>query len=509
MMNPIWKMRLVMSASTVLALAVGWWIANGDYLLPRFLVLAAGAACLVALLRVSFDVVVLGGLLVGYIVGNRGFAQFSFVSGLPLLPAEVGLALCLLWLAVRAVFTKRLPLRRDAVNIAVAAWIVVGAARILPDVRAHGAIALRDFAMTYYALFFFVAQAQAADGRARRFLERCLLAATVVIIPIFAAFGRFPEFFLNTLNVGGTPLIFLKGDLVATFMAAGVLLTHRRFERTRRWWWLATALLGVVGVVASENRASLVALGVVTLWLALDGRWRLLWAQLAGAAAAGLLLLAGAVTGWVDPRDNAALRAYERAASVVDVAGDRAYRSADVAFKGDNNRYRLVWWQAVIDETVETNPWLGLGFGYDLATEFVRRYYPDSTEDFSARSPHSIVVSAFGRTGVLGAGALLAIVAAMAWRTQRALRAPGQADVATLWLVAWAIFVSACFGVVLEGPMGAVVFWTVLGLANAAGGTTEAAEEGVANTDAPAAKGGAGAPPPEPEAALPSAGGSA
>ena len=31
------------------------------------------------------------------------------------------------------------------------------------------------------------------------------------------------------------------------------------------------------------------------------------------------------------------------------------------------------------------------------------------------------------------------------------------------------IFISACFGVILEGPMGAAVFWTLLGLANSAG----------------------------------------
>ena len=41
-----------------------------------------------------------------------------------------------------------------------------------------------------------------------------------------------------------------------------------------------------------------------------------------------------------------------------------------------------------------------------------------------------------------------------------------------LWLGGWGIFTSACFGVVLEGPMGAVVFWTILGLASA----TSAAE---------------------------------
>jgi CHASE3 domain sensor protein len=62
------------------------------------------------------------------------------------------------------------------------------------------------------------------------------------------------------------------------------------------------------------------------------------------------------------------------------------------------------------------------------------------------------------------------------------------------------ILVSACFGVVLEGPMGAVVFWTILGLASA----TSAAEQeqraaAEAALDAPTA-------PDSPPAPLPNAG---
>ena len=37
-----------------------------------------------------------------------------------------------------------------------------------------------------------------------------------------------------------------------------------------------------------------------------------------------------------------------------------------------------------------------------------------------------------------------------------------------MWIGAWVVFVSACFGVVLEGPMGAVLFWVMLGAANGA-----------------------------------------
>jgi O-antigen ligase len=467
-MNPWWKNRLIAAVSALLAVVVGWKIAEGSYALALVAGAVASGAGLVMLSRLPLDAITVGGLLVGYIVGNRGFAQISLLPGLPLLPAEAGLMICLICLATRAAFAKTLPLRRDALNVTVALWIVVGSARIVPDVRAYGAFALRDFAAVYYALFFFVAQALAKTARTRVFFDGCLRWATVVIIPISQLFSRFPDFFFRTLAVGGIPLIFFKGDLVATFMAIGVLFTHRRWEATRHVAWLAFAVLGVVGVIASENRASLVGLAVATAWLASGRQWGLLRLQLAGAAAAVLILLAGIALGIVSARDNAGARLYERIASMVDVTGTRAYDSSEVEFKGDNNRFRLIWWQAVAEETIDKAPWFGLGFGYDLAATFLQRYYPTSDEDFSTRSPHSILLSVFGRMGGVGLVSFIAIAAVMARRTWQTLRPnASDGDAPTAWLATWVILTSACFGVVLEGPMGAVVFWTVLGIANA------------------------------------------
>jgi hypothetical protein len=69
--------------------------------------------------------------------------------------------------------------------------------------------------------------------------------------------------------------------------------------------------------------------------------------------------------------------------------------------------------------------------------------------------------------GCAGLAVLLAVAAAMVVKSWRAWRDRSTDLLACgLWGAAWVIFVSACFGVVLEGPMGAVVFWTVLGLAN-------------------------------------------
>ncbi|WP_158277456.1 O-antigen ligase family protein [Opitutus sp. ER46] len=485
-MNPRTRDRLGLAAGGVLAVAVGWWVASGDFLLPTLLAVAGVAGACTLALGLSFDVLVLGGLLVGYIVGNRGFAQLSLVPGFPLLPAEAGLALGLGWLGVRAAVARRWPWRRDALNVAVLAWMIIASGRIVTDVRVHGFLALRDFAMVYYALFFFVAQDQAArTGLARRFLGGALLLATVAAIPLFEFFRRYPEFFLQQLTFRGTPLIFVKGDLVATFLAAGVILTFARFERTRRWPWLLLALAGTVTVLSSDNRASLVGLLAATGWFVLARRWLWLKVQALALGCAALLLLGAAVFGWVSPGARPLTPVYQRVASIVGV-GSGASADADAGYKIDNNRFRLVWWQMVARETLTQAPWFGLGFGYDLAEPFTRVYFPDAEEDFTARSPHSIVVTALGRTGVIGLTAFLVVIGAIAARTWRELRLPASTGGnSEYWLVAWVILTSACFGVVLEGPMGAVVFWTVLGLANAPreGVTASADALGEQNSD--------------------------
>jgi hypothetical protein len=54
------------------------------------------------------------------------------------------------------------------------------------------------------------------------------------------------------------------------------------------------------------------------------------------------------------------------------------------------------------------------------------------------------------------------------------------------WSVSWVMLASACFGVVLEGPMGAILFWTSLGLANATSTDALAAAASAESADSPA-----------------------
>jgi O-antigen ligase len=204
-------------------------------------------------------------------------------------------------------------------------------------------------------------------------------------------------------------------------------------------------------------------------WIAFSRARRFVWAQLLAVSAALLIVAALALlteSAWANRKFQGVA---ERAHSFTDFLGSGTYVSEESAMKGDNNRFRSLWWKHVIEETFAENPAFGLGFGHDLARAFLREYNPEIADEFTARSPHSILVSTLGRMGLAGLAVFLGLMATFSLRTWRAMRDPAtQRATLGLWACVWTILVSACFGVVLEGPMGAVVFWSLLGILNSA-----------------------------------------
>ncbi len=469
-MDALPRYRLTVAAALAVAVVAGWQIAQERLLLAGLL----GGVLLLWLLSrlagVAIDALVVGGVLFGYLVGNRGFAQLH-TPGLPLLPGELALGVGMVVLAWQTARTKALPVRRDALNFLLLCWLALGAARLRLDFPAHGFVAVRDFATLYYALFFFLAQAMSADPGRRRWLERCLTAGFALVAPVFLAFTRWPDFFSAHLAVFGVPLIYVKSDVAGGFMVAGVFWFLATPTLANRRWAFALASLNLVGVALSNSRAALVALAVACGWLAVCRDWRRL-RPIGAMAATGLMVLLLATAASDRPFTQSLIyRLYASATSTMDFNASTNYESAGLGDKLDNNQFRLIWWQAVVDETLDRGPWLGLGFGYDLADQFLRIYYGEGGEDFSARSPHNFLLTVFARMGAVGLAFLLVplgVIAMRTWRAGRRSAAHTDGDPSLgLWLGAWGILVSACFGVVLEGPMGAMVFWTVLGLANA------------------------------------------
>lgn len=468
-MNPRLRQALILLAAAVISCWLAWDLADGAYTWPAFAFTLAGGAILVRLTGLSFDVIALGVVVFGYIVANRGFAQLMPAPSLPLLPAELALLLTGGWSLVASAFERRVPWERDWLNRLLWIWLVVGTARLLFDVREFGLMAIRDFAMVYYSLFFFIAQRVARQERARRFLVLSLATATALLLPVVPLYSAFPDFFLGQLTVRGTPLVYYKGDLAFTFLAVGVCLVFfLATGRRRHWAWPLSAAMFLY-VAASDNRASLFGALVAMGLLLAARRWQLPALQATALALAlGVLIGLGIGLGnsWAERKLEAA---GERIQTMVNVGAVQAFASEETAMKSDNNRFRLVWWRSVATETWQGNPVFGLGFGYDLAKGFLREYNPDIGEEFTTRSPHDVFLSVFGRMGAAGLAVWLALCGLMAAETWRSFRRGDDDPARGLWCAVWVILASATFGVVLEGPMGAVPFWTILGLAHAMG----------------------------------------
>lgn len=465
-LTPAWRERLWISGAVVLAVVLGVQIAQGGWLLPGLLGAGVVLFTLYRLKAESLGSFVLAGLLAGYFIGNRGFAQLMPAPSIPLLPAEAALA-TLVALQVLERIRGGLTRRIHWIDALIVAWVVFGIARMVFDARMFGIVAVRDFAMVYYAVFFFLAaNIVHRDFGKLSVLMGTLRIASVIMGILFFMTLLWPNVLESTLTLRGVPVIFYKADLVGIFAGIGALLHFIRFEQTGRWHSVGFSLLLVGVVLATNNRSALLALTVGAAALGLAGRWRFPALLAGGAVVATVFLVAVASWRGDDWRDTPLIEAYERVVSLVDPLGTGNYQGEETANKGDNNRFRLVWWTEVINETLDTSPVFGLGFGYDLAARFQRVYYGVFPEDFNARSPHSIVITVFARMGAIGLGLFLGIVAQMVvwvWRAARRnnLEQLGPALMATM------VFTGACFGVVLEGPMGAVVFWVMLGAAAA------------------------------------------
>lgn len=459
----VWRTRIVTAAAVAAAVWLGGHIAAGELFWPVFVCGAIGTVALSQMQPVPVGTAILGCVAMGYIVGNRGFAQMSIAEGIPLLPAEFTLVVAGGIMVAQSAMNKDFPVRRDLMNAALILWIALSSVRLIPDIKSYGVMALRDYATVYYAAFFFLAQRAGSTDLERRFLMRCLMVGFTALLVVYPFYVKFPDFFMGHLLLRGTPIIYFKDDLLGTFLAAGSVFAFAQFDRSKSRLALVLSLAMAAATMTTNNRASMLGLMIPAVFVALGGRPRFLVYLCCTAVVGALALFLEAEIRDQRLENTPLYDMYERVESLADPFGTGNYSGEVTSNKGDNNAFRSTWWRIIIGETVRINPWLGTGWGNDLAEPFLRAYYPEGGEDFGVRSPHNIFVTIFARTGLLGLVPFLGFVGVFLIRTWRAIRS--NLESTGMWCAALTILTSATFGVVLEGPMGAVLFWTVLGLA--------------------------------------------
>lgn len=419
-------------------------------------------------------------LLTGYMFGSRGFAGLGYY---PFFVGEVGLALGLLTI-VLAPFSKRIqwqslePLLRPEFFTLVA-FLMWSLFRTVPYVGQYQFDTLRD-AMSYgYALFALIIIVVVPSKWIENFFHYYgrLIIFAVSWFPLLYFISSTE--ILNWLRLpwSDKPLIYSKGTDVGPHLAgiAAYMLLGLERGKYPRWvtWYLW--LMWAVGLTfyGSAGRAnflsSIFAFSIVILlrlWKVRINRPILLF-----VIVMSLALVTGTYSSLSFKLEGAAreVSLEQLVNNLTSVLGEGNNEAGNLE---NTKQWRLQWWDVITNYTFYgKHYWLGKGYGINLATDDGFQV----EEDESLRSPHNIHMMYLARSGVPGYVLwTLFLVGLFFMLARKAIfgpfvgATPYQSRIA-VWLIAYlgALVLMASFDVFLEGPMGGVWFWSLIGMAYA------------------------------------------
>ncbi len=459
------KSILILLIALPLAIYLGNELGSDDFVLPLIAVaLLIGSLTISVFFREQrLECLILTFLLAGNIVGNRGFAQLAIVQ--PFFVAEVGMAAIGLIMLVRYLISREsLGLDRPISRI-ILVFLLYGIGRFCFDVGTYHLDAVRDLAQIYYAFFFFVAFNLGQQEESARFLDSAMVWIVGMQSIIAVLMTWWPEA-LDSLEVRGVSVLTQKGDLTPTFAAMGLLYLSLRPDVARPAWLRRLIILVLLVCLAfTPARAAIVALGFgLLLPLFAVPRRLFVYPAIFVLTATTALFVAGEIS------DNSRVKVTEEELmSIVDFSNSFHYETDVGDMKGTDNDFRRELWRSIFKQTIDDNEWIqGKGFGYDFIPRFEKEYNKGSWD--TLRSAHNYFVTIFGRAGAVGLALLLAItfmVVRGGLKTAARLRHGELHDNRALsyWCCAWTLLASGSLGVVMEGPMGAIPFWSFLGLA--------------------------------------------
>lgn len=420
------------------------------------------------------------GVLLGYLVLSRGFAytsiDLSHLGGPGRVPVYIGeVALVASLLGMRHTFALPAFLRTPGGRW-LFAWIALGLLQTASQIPTYGISALRDAAIWYYGLFAYVGFAFAERPRYVWTLLR-VFALGFVLHLAYSVLHAFHIVDVGAISIAAPgsdfPLFSYRHDASAVNLLGGVLFAfllgrHFGWPAWVRWLIAVPQFAVFLGLqVRAAYVGSLLAC-VVLLYLRQLG-------QLFRVSVAAVLLVIGVavIGGEVQIAGQTAQtfsvqRLMDSVASMTDVGGSGRYSNSGAYVSVDNTRWRLDFWASIVSRNFESvhTTLLGLGFGPDLVSE--GRFMVN--EGRPNRNPHNIVVTVFGRMGLLGLLPWLVFNGLALAYVLRRVRAAGcdplRRDAVGFTLVyAVAMLGAACFGVLLESPFMAIPYYFLLGVA--------------------------------------------
>jgi O-antigen ligase len=473
--SPLWRALIVVVPGLLLALWLATKTGEGDLPVPVYFLI--GVVILVGVKvftkRIRLEALVLGVLLFGYIVGQSGFGHFSVSPRRGIYLGEIGLTMCVATLFMRRAFTREKLVPANSLAWTIFAFIAIGSFRFLYDFRdsIDPVVVVRDFATIYYTGFYFIAFGICRHSGSRLFLQRMITIALICAIFVSGVFFVVPSVF-NYFLVHGRPFIEPRADLTGSFMGFACICFFLNSQSGRHFiGWTALSFAAFVALLLPLSRATFLGFAAAVIILVLSGQAKFLL-RVFVFLVIGIMILTPVVLAVKSTGEATYVtKLRDKILSTVDPFGNKRSFASDVGeASAGNNEFRAAWWKSVIDETNDKSPLVGLGFGYDLAKRFLQGYTLVNQYEFDTRSPHSIILTVYGRMGLIGILSFALVVFQILRSSLRCAAAIRRRKTPALDIALWCgvvgILVTSCFGVMLEGPMAAVVFWSLLGIAS-------------------------------------------
>jgi hypothetical protein len=436
--------------------------------LTALVALSAGAALLAVRWQTRAPMAVVAVLVVwaGYTLFTHDFADLHVsVGSLPVYIGELLLLVAVPWALVRVDVRA---LNKNVYFVALAAWMVFCAARLLMGGLDYGIDALRDSAIWYYGLFSVVGYVVWGSLRQHAW-TRYFTVLFVVLVVVTSAI-----LLAGTLNL---PWRIPREDILAASLIAAanfflLALRTARFYVLR----LLVSSAALALLVPLEVRSATVGVVILLGVFALQRRWNTMLSLVAipivvlGVVALADIQLPGRVGG-----GSSAAELVSRQLSVVPLLFQGKVTGSDPNLPHDATYgtavWRYNWWVALVNDTLSKpeTTFFGVGFGADITGPLE---VDQSGLDRPLRSPHNIAINMFARTGLIGLALWLVVQGSWLYVTLRAIGAGIRAGRASdvdylLWICTYAvtILVVALLGVVLESPFGAIPYFLLIGMA--------------------------------------------
>jgi hypothetical protein len=413
-------------------------------------------------------------ILFGYQFFGKGFA---YIGVFPIFVSEAVIALGILTL-IMLLFLPNL-----RVNNLLRLWVVYplllflsfSILRTIPYLSVYKIDSIRDAMIYGYAVYAILIGLIIPKNTVENFIQiyQKLILIFLLLSPFILAISNSSAF---PLYFPGSPVPFIynkPGDMgvhlagIAAFMLLRLDRKYLSMSTMKNWMYWFLWIVAVAPVVALNRGAFVSIFTAITVVLFMRPLSTSFYKPLVlGIFVICMVLI---INGFYSFKIS--VPGHHREVSVEQIVTNVSslVGRADNNLGGVNNttKWRLLWWGDIIDYTFNGSYfWAGKGYGINLAT--ADGYQVD--EDESLRSPHNGFMTILGRSGVTGLLLWFAfLISYFSWLAYISLKArleePMKARLA-VWFIAYgvAMLINTNFDVYLEGPMGGIWFWSMIGM---------------------------------------------